>query len=126
MRIGQNGPLDKFTRFLFMRLNVPCIAMYGAIKNLCDRRLTRIIRINKTPAEKCTFTGPVLLYNAFDIMPCYNTRLHCILQYLALMGYSYSLYTANLVHDKIIIIMNQYTLGSPTYTLYAHTYYYSY
>jgi hypothetical protein len=32
MRIGQNGPLDKFTRFLFMRLNVPCIAMYGVIK----------------------------------------------------------------------------------------------
>jgi hypothetical protein len=24
--------------------------------NLCDRRLTRIIRINKTRAEKCTFT----------------------------------------------------------------------
>jgi hypothetical protein len=24
--------LDKFTRFLFMRLNVPCIAMYSAIK----------------------------------------------------------------------------------------------
>jgi hypothetical protein len=32
MRIGQNGPLDKFTRFLFMRLNVPCIAKYGVIK----------------------------------------------------------------------------------------------
>jgi hypothetical protein len=32
MWIGQNGPLDKFTRFLLMRLNVPCIAMYGAIK----------------------------------------------------------------------------------------------
>ena len=25
MRIGQNGPLEKFTRFLFMRLNVACI-----------------------------------------------------------------------------------------------------
>ena len=24
--------------------------------NLCDRRLTRIIRINKTRAEKCCFT----------------------------------------------------------------------
>ncbi len=32
MLIGQNGPLDKFTRFLFMRLNVPCIVMYGMIK----------------------------------------------------------------------------------------------
>jgi hypothetical protein len=32
MRIGQNGPIDKCTRFLFMCLNVPCIAMYGAIK----------------------------------------------------------------------------------------------
>jgi hypothetical protein len=26
MRISQNGPLEKFTRFLFMRLNVACIA----------------------------------------------------------------------------------------------------
>ena len=25
MHIGQNGPLKKFTRFLFMRLNVACI-----------------------------------------------------------------------------------------------------
>ena len=33
MRISQNGPLEKFTRFLFMRINVPCITMYGAIKN---------------------------------------------------------------------------------------------
>jgi hypothetical protein len=73
MRIGQNGPLDKFTRFLFMHLNVPCIAMYGVIKiyetNLCDCRLTRKIRINKTRAEKCTFTvscfynGPFLYKN---------------------------------------------------------------
>ena len=34
--------------------------MYGAIKicgtNLCDRRLTHIICINKTCAEKCRFT----------------------------------------------------------------------
>jgi hypothetical protein len=55
MQIGQNGPLDKFTQFLFMRLNIPYIAMYGALceTNLCDCRLTRI---NKTRAEKCTFT----------------------------------------------------------------------
>jgi hypothetical protein len=26
MRICQNGPLDKFMRFSFMRLNVACIA----------------------------------------------------------------------------------------------------
>jgi hypothetical protein len=32
MRIAQNGPLDEFARFLFMRLNVPCIVMYGTIK----------------------------------------------------------------------------------------------
>jgi hypothetical protein len=32
MRMGQNGPLDKFTPFLFMRQNVPCVAMYGAMK----------------------------------------------------------------------------------------------
>ena len=32
MRIRQNGPLDKFMRFLFMRSGVQCIVMYGAIK----------------------------------------------------------------------------------------------
>ena len=40
----------KFMRFLFMRFNVSCITMYGAIKklsdtNLCDLRLIRIIHI---------------------------------------------------------------------------------
>ena len=64
MLIGQNGPLEKFMRFLFMRLNVACITniiilcrdnIY-ADTNLCDCRLTRIIRINKTRAEKCRFT----------------------------------------------------------------------
>ena len=30
-------------------------------KNLCDRRLTRIIRINKTCAEKCHFTVYVFI-----------------------------------------------------------------
>ena len=37
MRIGQNEPLEKFTRFLFMRLTVSCIAMYGAIKFMRDK-----------------------------------------------------------------------------------------
>ena len=61
MRIGQNGPLEKFTRFLFMHLNVACITniwrdnIYDDT-NLCDRPLTRIMRINKTRAEKCRFT----------------------------------------------------------------------
>ena len=58
MRIGQNGPLEKFTRFLFMRLSIANIwhdNIY-ADTNLCDRRLTRIIRINKTCVEKCHFT----------------------------------------------------------------------
>ena len=32
MRIRQNGPLDKFTQFLFMQIGVSCIVMYGAIK----------------------------------------------------------------------------------------------
>ena len=58
MRIGQNGPLEKFTRFLFMRLYVACIINIWRDNiyvdtNLCDRRLTRI---NKTRAEKCRFT----------------------------------------------------------------------
>jgi hypothetical protein len=30
MRIDQNGPLERFTRFLFMCLNVACIA------NVCN------------------------------------------------------------------------------------------
>ena len=33
MRISQNGPLENFTRFLFMCFNVACITMYGAIKD---------------------------------------------------------------------------------------------
>ena len=33
MQISQNGPLEKFTRFLFMRFNVSCATMYGAIKS---------------------------------------------------------------------------------------------
>ena len=32
MQSGQNGPLEKFMRFLFMRSSVSCIVMYGAIK----------------------------------------------------------------------------------------------
>ena len=32
MRIHQNGPLDKFMRFLFMHSSVLCIVLYGAIK----------------------------------------------------------------------------------------------
>ena len=32
MQISQNGPLEKFTRFLFVHFNVSCITMYGAIK----------------------------------------------------------------------------------------------
>ena len=60
MRISQNGPLEKFTQFLFMCLNVACIINIWrdniyADTNLCDRRLTRIIRINKTREEKFHF-----------------------------------------------------------------------
>ena len=66
MWISQNGPLKKFT---FMRSSVSCIIMYGVIKNLCstnlcDRRLTLIIRINKTHAEECRFTVD-WLWNVF-------------------------------------------------------------
>ena len=32
MRICQNGPLDKFMQFLYMRSSNFCIVMYGAIK----------------------------------------------------------------------------------------------
>ena len=32
MQICQNGPLDKFMRFLFMRSSTLCIVTYGAIK----------------------------------------------------------------------------------------------
>ena len=61
MRIGQNGSLEKFARFLFMRLNVACITNIWcnniyADTNLCNHRLTRVIHINKTCAEKCRFT----------------------------------------------------------------------
>ena len=61
MRIHQNRPLDKFMRFLFMLSSALCIVTYGTIKNLCgtnlcDQRLTRIIRINKSHTEICRFT----------------------------------------------------------------------
>ena len=68
MRIHQNGPLEKFT---FMHFSILCIIMYNAIKicgiNLCDRRLTRIIHINRTHAEKCRFMVMV-------------TQQHCVWQ----------------------------------------------
>ena len=32
MRIRQNGPLDKFMQFLFVRSSALCIVTYGAIK----------------------------------------------------------------------------------------------
>ena len=32
IRIRQNGPLEKFMRFLFMRSSVQCIVTYGPIK----------------------------------------------------------------------------------------------
>ena len=32
MRIRRNGPLDKFTQFLFMRTSASYIVMYGVIK----------------------------------------------------------------------------------------------
>ena len=54
-----------------MHLNVACITnIWGnniyANTNLCDRRLTRIIRINKTRAEKCRFM--VWYYNIMVYM----------------------------------------------------------
>ena len=54
-----------------MRLNVACITNIWrnniyANTNLCDRRLTRIIRINKTRAEKCRFM--VWYYNIMVYM----------------------------------------------------------
>ena len=58
-KICQNGPLDKFMQFLFMRSSVQCIVMYGMITNmqyyLCDRYLTRIIHVNKSCTEICRF-----------------------------------------------------------------------
>ena len=56
MRIGQNRPLEKFIRLLFMRLNIACITNIWrdriyADTNLCVLRLTCIIRINKIRAE---------------------------------------------------------------------------
>ena len=60
MRICQNGLLDKFMCFLFMRSSALYIVTNGMIKNLCitnlcDRRLTHIIRINKSHTEICRF-----------------------------------------------------------------------
>ena len=79
MRIGQNGPLKKFTRFLFMHLNVACITNIWrnniyADTNLCDRRSTRIIRINKTRTEKCRFM--VLMYTVIVFL------LHTVCMYM--------------------------------------------
>ena len=61
MRIRQNRPLDKiYAIFIyadqqFMHCNVWRNKNLCST-NLCDWRLTRIIRINKTRADKCHFT----------------------------------------------------------------------
>ena len=57
MQICQNGPLDKFMRFLLTRSSALCTVMCGAIKIYAvhDQRLTRIICINKSHAEICHF-----------------------------------------------------------------------
>ena len=71
MRTSQNGPLDKSARFLFMRFSVSCVVVYGAIKKLCDTNLcdqTRIIRINKTRAEKCFTVSYFLQINLSFIL----------------------------------------------------------
>ena len=61
MQIRQNGPLEKFMGFLFTCSSVSYIVMYGTINlcgtNLCNWRLTHIIRINKTHAEKMSLYG---------------------------------------------------------------------
>ena len=74
MRIHQNGPLDKFT-FLFIHFSISCIITCNTIKglcgiNLCKQRLTRIIHVNKTCAEKCRFTVLLLalLGNAIYVL----------------------------------------------------------
>ena len=56
MRIRQNRPLDKFMRFLFMRTSIFMHSNVWRDKNLCstnlcDRHLTRIIRVTKTRAS---------------------------------------------------------------------------
>ena len=76
MRIGQNGPLEKFMLFLFMRLNVACIANIWRDNicdiNLCYRCLTRIIRINKLLQKNIA-----LWYFKFLIRPHVATVILC-------------------------------------------------
>ena len=57
MRIGQNGPLEKFTRFLFMHLNVACITNIIWRDNIYVNKFMRppLDLHNKTRAEKCHF-----------------------------------------------------------------------
>ena len=59
MQICQNRPLEKFVIFIYaFKRCMHCKHMAQYDTNLCNRRLTHIIRINKTPAEKCTFMVP--------------------------------------------------------------------
>ena len=55
MRICQNGPLDKFMRFLLMLHSNVLHDKNLCDTNLCDLRLTCMIRINKPHAEICRF-----------------------------------------------------------------------
>ena len=61
MQICQNGPLDKLMQFLFtcMCSSALCIVTWGdktlCGTILCDLRLIRIIRVNKSHAEICRF-----------------------------------------------------------------------
>ena len=61
MRICENGPLNKFMRFLFMRSSTLCIVTYSALEiymgqiYAIDLCLTHIIHINKSHAKICCF-----------------------------------------------------------------------
>ena len=59
MRICQNGPLDKFMRFLFMRSSALCIVMYGVIKFMRDKFMRPALDSHnshkKSHAEICYF-----------------------------------------------------------------------
>ena len=90
MRICQNRPIDKFMWFLFMYSSTLCIVTYAST-NLCNRNLTRIIRINKSHAEICHFTvftsrGSRSLQNLVAIFqryyrPVLTSKAGCIRKY---------------------------------------------
>ena len=63
------------SRFLFTCSSALCIVMYGAIKNLCDRRLTHIIQLLSASYRVILKINPDVT-TRFTVHFCYSAYKH--------------------------------------------------